>query len=544
MSYMKKWKNCNRYKTWTMKRSIIFIVSILIAVASKGQILNGNLSGSLETNNIYYFDDEENNFQAPDNILGSNNYFKMDYYAGNVTAGLQYEAYLSPILGYSPFLEGNKLVSRYVQFDAGSLDVTVGSFFGQFGSGLIFRSYEERALGINTSMDGVKIMYTPFEFLRIKGIWGKQRKYLENGDGTVRGGDLDLDILSLLSAESGSLNLYLGGSWVNKYEPYTGADPAMPLSVDAYAARLKTDYKNVGLYVEFVEKTTDPGFGNIYSREYGNALLVNSSWAGKGIGVNVSLRSLKNMDFRSERDINDQVLMINYVPALTRQHKYALANLYPYAAQSRSEIGGQLDVYCKIPRNTFFGGKYGTKLALNAAYYQDLDQGTDGYYNFLQPGDKKLFQDINIEIDRKFTKSFKAVLTYINMHYNKGAVISGGDYTIKQNIAVVDMQYKVSLKNSFRAEIQHLWTEQDDGNWFAGLLEFNMAPHWSVFISDMYNYGVTDKHYINGGFSYAKGVTRISLSGGRNKEGFICAGGVCRYVPAYTGINLSLTTSF
>ena len=60
----------------------------------------------------------------------------------------------------------------------------------------------------------------------------------------------------------------------------------------------------------------------------------------------------------------------------------------------------------------------------------------------------------------------------------------------------------------------------------------------------MYNAGLTGKHYYNVGASYSKGNTRVQLSYGRNRAGFVCSGGVCRYSPAYTGINLLLTTSF
>jgi hypothetical protein len=34
--------------------------------------------------------------------------------------------------------------------------VTIGNFYDQFGSGMIFRAYEERQLGIDNSLDGIK----------------------------------------------------------------------------------------------------------------------------------------------------------------------------------------------------------------------------------------------------------------------------------------------------------------------------------------------------------------------------------------------------
>lgn len=78
----------------------------------------------------------------------------------------------------------------------------------------------------------------------------------------------------------------------------------------------------------------------------------------------------------------------------------------------------------------------------------------------------------------------------------------------------------------------------------AALLEVNFAPSWSIFGSDTYNHGKDKIHYFNVGASYAKSRTRVALSYGRNKDGYVCSGGVCRTIPKYTGANLTVTTSF
>lgn len=527
-----------------MKRILFITFCLFMVNVSFGQLLNGNLSGSFESNNVYYFNDNAIGALQPENKIGSNNYMKLDYRNGNFAAGIQYEAYLGPLIGFDPLLEGNEFVFKYVQFTNDLLNVTVGNFYDQFGSGLIFRSYEERGIGLNTAMDGVKVEFTPLNYLRFKAIWGKQRKYLKNGDGTVRGFDGEASLLPLFGINESSSNIQLGGSWISRYQDYTGTVEDYPKTVEAYAARMNIESGAFSLYSEFVEKDVEPTMGNSNSQEIGNALLISPSFIGKNIGINVNFRCIKNMEFRSEREAINQALLLNYLPALTRQHKYALANLHPYGAMAKGEIGGQIDLFYRLKKNSFLGGKYGTKISANFSYYKNLDVQGSGYQKFLSVGDKILFQDFNIEIEKKFSKKFKTVFTYFNMQYNKDAIISGGDYIINSDIAVVDLQYKFSYKSSIRAEVQHLWTEQDDKNWIYGLLEYSLAPHWSIFASEMYNYGETKKHYVNAGFSYARGVTRFLLSGGRHKEGLECVGGVCNMVEAYTGVSLSITTSF
>ena len=41
--------------------------------------------------------------------------------------------------------------------------MTVGNFYDQFGSGLVFRSYEERNLGIDNAMDGFRLILQPID---------------------------------------------------------------------------------------------------------------------------------------------------------------------------------------------------------------------------------------------------------------------------------------------------------------------------------------------------------------------------------------------
>ena len=51
-------------------------------------------------------------------------------------------------------------------------------------------------------------------------------------------------------------------------------------------------------------------------------------------------------------------------------------------------------------------------------------------------------------------------------------------------------------------------------------------------------------HYYQVGASFTHNSLRAQLSYGRNRAGYVCSGGVCRFQPAYTGVNLALTLSF
>ncbi len=512
------------------------ILFLLILSSSVKAQKTGILSGSVESNNVRYSKDEKTGALVPDDKFGSNNYLKLDYLWGNISAGLQYEGYFPSIIGYSNQLDGSKITNRYLSYTSSQLNVTVGHFYEQFGSGLIYRTYEERSLGINTAMDGVNASFTPVDFFKIKGVWGRQRTYMETGESNIRGGDVNLGIQELLHL---SFKVDLGASWVNKHEDYTGPEEDFPKSVDSYAYRVQIEAGNFSLYSEYVDKGIDPSIANGFRREKGEAFLLNTGYSQKGLGINLTLRRIENMDLRSEREATGEVAMINYLPALTRQHKYALALLHPYGASVAGEIGGQLDIYYSIKKGSALGGKYGTKLHFNFAQFNNLKEG-----QWASPGDDVLFSDLSFDLTKKWTSKFRSVISYVNQSYNKGKIEGGSDEIIKSDIIIGDLQYKFNRKAALRGEVQHLWTKQDELNWVMGLLEFSYAPKWTVFASDMFNYGETDIHYFNVGGSYSYRSTRLALGYARNREGLQCVGGICRFVPAYTGFNLSLTTRF
>ena len=169
------------------------------------------------------------------------------------------------------------------------------------------------------------------------------------------------------------------------------------------------------------------------------------------------------------------------------------------------------------------------------------------YYTIAQEGTFKpgnlLFRDFSIDVEKQWTKKFKMALMYSMQHYNDSYGEDPEDM-FYQNIFVADLLYKYTDTFSTRLELQYLQTMQDKKDWMAALLEVNFAPSWSIFASDMYNHGSTNIHYYNAGVSYSKSRTRVAVGYGRYKEGKICSGGVCRTIPAYTGANFSITTSF
>jgi len=541
------------------------------AILFSGSIIaqdTGNFFGSFESNSQWLLDDEGINFVAPEDPFRANNYLLLNYSLGKFTAGVQYESYLpSALLGYAPVYDGeNGIGTYYLNFKTETIDITGGYFYEQFGSGLILRSWEDRQLGLNNALKGVRVNFKPTEYLDLTGLFGQQRNGFEVSDGSIQGINADVDISNALKIEK--VGITVGASYVGRYQD-RGTNDTIPSTVNAYGGRLDIDAGKFYGGIEVITKDPDAiaNEGALVSNKLydGTAMLVNAGYAQKGLGINGTFRRLENFSFYSDRlaegnTFNQQV--VNYVPGLTKQQDYLLTNIYVYNAQPRlviesfgqqsGEVGTQFDVFYSLKKGSTLGGKYGTKIAFNFSYWNGLDAEynvENRWYEakFIGNG-PRLFKDISIEIKKRLTKEFSTVLTFQDVVIDKGVSLGGpvgtqGD--IQAKIAVIEGTYKFGGGKSMRFVLQHLWSEQDRKNWVASVLEYNFNSRFAVYIADAYNYGGEgDIHYYNAGGSYSKGRARIAINYGRQRGGLICVGGVCRFVPENTGVSANLTVNF
>ena len=102
-----------------MKRIILMLAGVCAAwsVAAQSHDDRGQVSGSFESNTIYYMDDKKIG-ETPEDRFGSNNYLKVDYANGRFSAGIQANAFLPVLQGYEDLATGHKfyLASKYIQW--------------------------------------------------------------------------------------------------------------------------------------------------------------------------------------------------------------------------------------------------------------------------------------------------------------------------------------------------------------------------------------------------------------------------------------------
>lgn len=513
----------------------------------------------------------------------TNTYVDLALQSKYVDAGARLEYLEHPLPGFENDFKGWGVPFFYVKGKLNKAELTLGNFYDQFGSGFIFRTYEERSLGIDNSILGARLVVNPFSGIRLKALSGKQRRYWAHNDAWVSGADLELSLDEWFHAlqQSGTY-LTLGGSWVNKHEKADDdllmVDAShrlnLPENVNAWDARVNLNKGPFNILAEYAQKTQDPSFDNGYIYRKGYVAMLSGSYSRKGMSLLLQAKRSDNFSFRSRRSMTGTSSMINHLPAFTEDQTYALAALYPYATHPAGEWAYQAQLGYTFRRHTALGGKYGTQLKINFSHVHGIDQsehgmllnseplstdqlqpvtnvptyytgvGTKGYgSSFWKWGGGTYYQDIDVQLDKRITRDFKMHLMYMNQFYNK-TVVEGEGGMIHSNIFIADLLFNLSRDTKLRTELQYLTTADDDADWAFALAELSVAPHWMFTVSDEYNCGVTNAHYWQTYVTYNLGAHRFQLGWGRTRAGYNCSGGVCRYVPESKGFTLSYNYNF
>lgn len=485
-----------------------------------------------------------------------------------VTAALRGELMLWPMLGYERDFSGAGLSHMHVETSFRWGSITLGDVYGQFGSGLILRLYEERSLGVDNALRGAKLVLNPYKGIHVEALGGKQRRYwncykdhafgFNYTQDAVVGANVEfsVDQWSARMQEAGA-NLLLGGSYVSKYQAYRPEDYVyvtdtlggiyrrnLPEWVGAGDVRANFQMKGWNALVEYAYKANDPGPANLYSYRPGQALLATLSYSEKGMSVFVQAKHSENMSFRSDRSLSPELTVgsINNLPAFANQHTYALASLYTYATQPDGEWAFQAELRYTFKRNTKMGGKYGTTLKLNASHIRGSEQG----WNM----GKEYYTDVNVELNKKINKQWYIGAMLMYQSFDRFQIQREGNPNelIRSGIGVVDVKWATTKNVQMRAELQYLFTKQDQGQWIYALYELSLFQQLMLTASEQYCIGhgtITGadseqgQHFYSFLATWQRKAHRLSLGYTKNREGFSCSGGVCRKIPAQQGVTLT-----
>jgi hypothetical protein len=528
----------------------------------------GEFSGNFQTNNQFYVRDDRigaNTTQYLREKSSTDAWLFLNYKFKGFNFAVRYDLFNNtPLFNPQQAYSNQGLGFWQVSKDIEKLNVTVGYIYDQFGSGMAFRAYEDRNIGIDFAIQGARVIYTLGENTRFKAITGKQKNRFDTREPIIKGVNAEHRIVF-----TPKLNTELGGSVVNrtldqstmnnivstinsyalenrfipKYNVYT-FQVYNTFNFGKFSLLLEYDYKTP-------EATMNPDNGTLFNTA-GHIYFGSLSYSSKGIGINAQYKRIDRFSFRTSPLETAPVpnnAPVNYLTSVTRQNTYRLLARYNAVVQEMGENGLQLELTLKPTKKT--------QININGSMVSRLNGIDFSTASFKWDTTTQLFRELYIDIQHKFGRNFKMMVGIQSIGYNQTT------YELKANAPFVEaltpfgeFTYKVTPTRSFRFEWQYMHTRQDLGSFVNGLLEFNMAPHWSLSAGDLLNFqhGTLNEplagedfelvHYFNFFGAYTYKATRLTAGYLKQPQGVNCTGGVCRVEPAFSGFRAGLTTNF
>lgn len=526
-----------------MKKASWLLTSVLLFIFNTNYAQS--FSGDLQLESDFYQRDSAigaANSPLYDNLLSSTTaWLSLNASYKGFDVGLRFDVYdnspeFNPLVPYT----GQGIGTWYISKQIDKLKVTVGYFYEQYGSGIVFRAYEDRSLGIDYAVAGIKLEYQLSPKWSIRAFSGRQKNIFTEYNPILKGADIEGTInvgnnLQLLpgaafldrTIDQGSMNLIV--STINSYDSAQRFVPKY--NVYAFSGYNTLNFKSLSWYIEYAYKTQEAivGSSNTLINVPGNVAYSSLSISQSGFGATFQFK--RTDDFVLRTSPNETLLngVLDYLPSLTRQNSLRLLVLYPAQTQYLGELAFEGDASYSIKHDVTFTANYSN--------IQDLN-------------DNPLYQEIYFDVDiKKYTKT-ETVIGVQNVFYNQNVYQNEpGTPDVYATTPFVDFTYKFTQFKSLKFDAEYSYSQTGYGQFAYALVEYDIAPTWSFAASDMYNvvpYPVTTpkEHYYNLYIYYTRKANQFSLGYVRQIAGINCTGGVCRYEPAFSGIKFGITTTF
>lgn len=543
-----------------MRNVLATVIMMCCALSLSAQ---GTLSGNLQMRTNFYQRDTligaANTPQYDNQLSGSDVWLDLNYSNWGTDFRFRFDMFnnsnlRNPQGSYTAQGIGFWQIRKQVE----DLDLTVGYFYDQIGSGISFRAYEARLLAIDNSIMGLRLNYNLTDNVTVKAFTGRQKNFFDLYGPVIKGGSIDGFFTKTIGEgdNAKAINFAPGVGVVNRtideesmqrivanVSTYSPADTFTP-KYNNYAFSLYNTLTagRFTWYVEGVYKTPEAIAlidGQLINSD-GSVLYSSLGYAQKGLSVTLQAKRTDNFQMRTSPNETLTRGLLNFIPPMARQNTYRLTARYNAATQELGEMAYQADVIYSPTKYVSF--------LVNYADIQTLDN-------------ERLYRELYTEATIKDKNRKWKLLTGVQLQqYNQEV------YELKPNVPLVqtiipyaDFLYKFNRKLSLRTEAQYMHTQEDFGSWLFGLAELNIGRRWIITVSDMITMNPeqyykkvnrqpkdTSKpvHFFSGEVIYNHRANRFGLGYIRQVEGIVCTGGICRYEPAFSGVRLTAETRF
>lgn len=533
-----------------MRTGFIFL---LICPASS-IYAQGSFFGGLQVNTNFYVRDSAIGAYGPhyDNLKSSTDaWLNLDYTNDRylLDLGLRLDIYNNsnlhtPRIPYSSAGIGN----FYIRKRGEKYRITGGYFYDQFGSGIVFRAYEDRTLGIDNSILGIHLQAEPVRKLRLKALCGVQKNRLSLFKPIISGLNAEYDFsagkktgftsgVSIVNRTLDESTMDFIVSNIETYEPDGRFVPKY--NVYVFGGYYTLTVGNLSWYAEAAKKTREAiitfNADSLVNRS-GYVLYSTLNYSRSRLGGAIQFKRTENFPFRVSPFPGQAAFegVINFIPPVTRQNSLRLPARYNPSSQELEELAYSGDLnFSPVAK----------KLTVNLSYAESRDFNSE-----------LKFREALGNVELKLKTAWKGTAGLQFIQYDQRFYIreAYGNYRlVKAYTPFAEFSWKVNKKHALTFDAQVQLTAEDFGSWLYGSVEYSIAPWLSLAASDMYNYNpnpespVPDKvHYYQFFTSFTYQSHVLTLAYARQVAGIVCTGGVCRYEPAFSGVRLTLNSTF
>ena len=399
-------------------------MSFAIGIQTHAQ---GFISGDLELRNDYYVKDTAIGASGTnhyDDLKSSADSWLTVNYSNNdwgFRTGIRLDLFLNSRFhnpnqdAYTAFGVGRWFVEK----DFKKLTLTGGYFYDQFGSGIAFRAYENRFLGIDNAIFGVKAKYQINDNWFVKGFAGVRKNRLSFYKPIVKGlnveGYVPISDKVSLAPGVGVVNRTIDETSMTTIANAINSFDLEDRFVPKYNTYVFVGYNrlNVGNFTWYVEggykthEAINVALGQPYEDKAGNIIFTSLTYSKKGLGLSAQFKRTDNFQFRTSPEDNETLIngALNFIPPTNRQNSLRLPARYQPASQEIEETAFSFD------------GTYTPKKGLTMNFsFSEIHRNKIDFKTYAADN---LFRELYLDAEWKISKKVKSLIGMQFVQYNQ-----------------------------------------------------------------------------------------------------------------------------
>ncbi len=550
-----------------LKKYILLIVIFLSCSVSYGQInlnVDAGVSNTLRYGNGYEY---TGRLRSPKEYFENLTDARLN--VNGVTFGLRYE--VSDPIEYGLNFVGIR--KRYIEYEHEiGISARAGDYWEIISRGLSLNVFEDRALGYDTGIDGIRINY--------ERSFGKKNPMKVKGQ--IIGGDINYsDYLTPERIEKYKIRvvngqfspvkqIVLGLDYVYSIGDLPEENVNTVVHTDLPEANFLLNLPEVQFYAAYSHKSSRVSPNTIYPAPLtgkGDGFYSSLAYSKGKIGVTLDYKNYRyDITLPDNRSNTRPTRMLPYQnpPTAQKEHTSTLITRNPHVVDFNDEVGGQLDiVYAPTDKLTF---NLNGSVASRHYQYQDTDTTLLVSYKRVDRSDSYIpslddpfspFWEYYLEGEWYASEKVYAKVAYArqsNTTYNQLNPLSSE----KLFTSTIPTEFKYSFTKEYTltliSEMQwvhnslRISEDKDFSNQFFSLT-LSRSPNLNLTFNSEFTNDDEEptgkKSWFLGEVSYKLNQSNsILVSYGSERGGLRCANGICRFVKPFQGFRMAVQTQF